>query len=107
MRAADLSRRGLLGAIICAPAIVRASSLMAVKAHKEWLVSDFLTAESSWSMNLSEEALERMAVHIRTPARLLVTGHFLEGDYPLREAWRVPTASSDGMPLFSMAHPDA
>lgn len=30
----DLSRRGLLGAIICAPAIVRASSLMPVKATR-------------------------------------------------------------------------
>lgn len=29
-----LSRRGLIGAIICAPAIVRASSLMPVKAAK-------------------------------------------------------------------------
>lgn len=29
---AALSRRGLLGAIICAPAIVRASSLMPIKA---------------------------------------------------------------------------
>lgn len=112
----NLSRRGVLGAIICAPAIVRASSLMAVKAHKEWFIADFLTAESSWSMNLSEEALEhvRIAIDNQTgaiivPARLKITGLFLEGDYPLREAWRnrVRATRSDGMPLFSMAHPHA
>lgn len=35
---ADLSRRGILGALICSPAIVRASSLMPVKVLGDYSV---------------------------------------------------------------------
>jgi len=88
----NLSRRGLLGAIICAPAIVRASSLMAVKT----LPTEWRALIGWWHefRDLNEASLEDALVQIRTVSdnqtgkivsRGLVTGHFLEGNYPLRE----------------------
>lgn len=76
-RTGDLSRRGLLGAIICAPAIVRASSLMAVKV----LPTEWCGLKAMWGGGfvVYEDLITAL------DARLLVSGHFLEGDYPLRE----------------------
>lgn len=63
----SLSRRGILGSIICAPAIVRASSLMAVKVWHDDLneanllqafveIRDryIITSSSAWMISWSD-----------------------------------------------------
>lgn len=49
-----ITRRGIIGAIICAPAIVRASSLMPIKAFKAAAGDDL------WYLNVATPLTERM-----------------------------------------------
>lgn len=81
MRGADLSRRGLLGAIICAPAIVRASSLMAVKTLPPTLPTlPAFTESTAWYL-----VTDAAGVIVSIETNVFARGRFLEGDYPLRE----------------------
>lgn len=103
----NLSRRGILGAIICAPAIVRASSLMAVKAEKPW--------PGHWwseSAEINEASLETMYVEInRFPKRSLTNNSWWMVTNAPQEEFTTKTIRyivgefDDGQPLFSTAHP--
>lgn len=82
-----LTRRGLIGAIIAAPAIVRASSLMPIKSYQSWWGLD-LAEESDVLVTVYLDTIRIIATEFQIPERYLMGNYQTDAILPEYHDWR-------------------